>query len=77
MSDIPEQFRWRSVEDELPDEDDVVLMVIANEDQSYRYVVMAAYLGHGYFREWGKTLVGDDPSHWMPLPPPPQENPND
>lgn len=61
-------MNWISVEDELPEHAEDVLVFTKNETYS---------LGHYFYGDgWSleeDTIVTDYVTHWMPLPSPPEE----
>lgn len=59
-------YEWISVEDRLPDIDELCLLSMENRITKYRWVVI------GYFHVNYDEYV----THWMPLPTPPTEKEN-
>jgi len=60
---------WISVKERFPNEGDLVLISDAREDSP---AVMVSFYIHKVGR-WGFRDLEFDPTHWMPLPEPPNE----
>jgi hypothetical protein len=67
LSQLLDQTRWRSVEEELPGDDREVLAF--TNDGEY-YVATAL---DGKWRADSFTDLGETATHWQPLPPAPEE----
>jgi hypothetical protein len=69
-------MEWISVEDRLPEQRDIVLIIRTNK---YAPVIELAFHVPGFFNEW--TLMSDPMNfendlkitHWMPLPDIPED----
>ena len=61
-----DQLRWRSVEDELPDGQSYVLVIYK------RCIPIPAILIDGDFISTDREVL--QPTHWMPLPPAPDDS---
>jgi hypothetical protein len=69
---------WISVKDMLPNKEFMECLVFYDnahyEDIHYSEegILLAEYEGRGFFRENGGKII--QPSHWMPLPKPPEDS---
>ncbi len=61
---VAEDRKWISVNDRLPDIDELCLLSMENRITKYRWVVI------GYYH----TNYDEYVTHWMPLPEPPKES---
>jgi hypothetical protein len=61
---------WISVDERLPENDQVVAFVVMADQQSPNWYLNGHVLGGTYHENWGFSTpgVGHRASHWMPLP---------
>jgi hypothetical protein len=61
---------WISVEERLPENDQIVAFVVKAEQESPNWHLNGHVLGGTYHENWGFSTpgVGHRASHWMPLP---------
>lgn len=64
-------YEWISIEDRLPENDEPVLVYKARCNDAYANME-TAYFDYG---RW-MGVVGENVTHWMPLPAPPTEKEN-
>lgn len=62
------QYRWRRVEDEMPRDRGKVLVRFPRREEIWTRI--AFYHGDGVWWSGGYSVK---PTHWMPMPPAPQE----
>jgi len=79
-----DQLRWRSVENELPDVEDAMIVVCMNAVSEFGHPYTAkqamdiAFYSSGkwWYEAWPESVkednIIDDVTHWMPLPKPPE-----
>lgn len=64
------QYRWRRVEEEMPEERGQMLVRFLQRGRTEKWTRIAFYHGDGVWWSGGYTVK---PTHWMPLPPAPNE----
>lgn len=69
MAKYLQEERWISVEDELPEEGDMVLVALKNRIMT---ITTTSYCVDGEWYDYGNKIHGGV-THWMPLPNPPKK----
>ncbi|WP_087754160.1 DUF551 domain-containing protein [Paraburkholderia caledonica] len=67
---VDAQPAWISVDERLPENDQVVAFVVMADQESPNWYLNGHVLGGTYHENWGFSTpgVGHRASHWMPLP---------
>lgn len=70
---------WISVKDRLPEDSDILVLVIVNGDPKNNIHLIGAYEIASYSKDDGWIIEeyaeweNPDVTHWMPIPEPPEE----